>query len=290
MISSWSYAKNLSLYYATYVAVALAILCALYLLANSSVHIRPAPLVQYNTYECIANPDIDGDVFNLLAYSEVQAISYSDSLCEDAGISQRYHKVTSIWQHRDLDNLRVIFDKPFDLMTAKPELIERPEINLVDSYVPIAEYDSYDSYLISLTSMPQLNAEYLQGKSLALLDSPSSMSGHNAPRQAIKNAGIDEKILTIKYYNTHFDSYRALVEGEVDIVATGMVLPEGLLQQRKHHIFPIQQGLRSPRWYLHPSLIGSQVHCSVLDMLESKSSRSVLMFEKNLIALEVCKR
>lgn len=288
MISSWSYAKNLSLYYGIFVAVILVIVLAIYVSVNTSISIRPAPLIQYNTYECLAGSAENNPTFKMFVLSESQAVQYSNSLCNNSAIQQHYSKVQAIWQRRDIDILRVIFDQPFDLMIAKPELVERPEIDLYETYIPIAEYLDYTSRFISLESPPQLTEEYLREKKLGLLYNPTSISGHKVPRETIKNSGLNENDINIQYYNSHFDLYRALIDGEVNIIGTGLVLSSSQLGARTHYTLPIKGGLKSPRWYLHPSLSHTELHCQIFSILKTKSEESEIIFEQSLMPIETC--
>lgn len=289
MKPSWRQVTTIAKYYTRYAAAAAAVLGVVVAGALNSVSLRAVPAVQYNTYECAAGETLDAPEFRVLAYVEAQAVKHADALCEHPTIRRSYSRVHVMWRHRDLNEVRIIFDQQFDLLLTKPEFVERTDIDLIARYVPIAVYGDNTSRFISLQSQPKLTATHLSSRTLGLLDNPNSVSGHQVPRQAIRNAGIDERLLDIRYYETHGDLYAALIAGELDVIATGLALPDHHESEQPHFILPIQEGLKSPRWYLRPPLVDTPLHCHVVSILEEISANSDVIFEQGIEIVRDCR-
>jgi hypothetical protein len=266
--------REFAAYYARFAAVALLVLGGAVAGALNSVSLRPVPPVQYNTYECATGGHSSAAVFRILVFAESQAVQHADALCRDQAVQERYGRVHVMWRHRDLSEVRISFDQEFDLLLAKPELVERNDIDLVDHYVPIAVYSDNTSRFVSLESLPELSADYFRGRTLGMLDNPKSVSGHQVPRQALRNAGIDERQLDVRYYETHEDLFYALLDHELDVIATGLALPDSHHGSQPLLVLPIQGGLKSPRWYLRPSLVDTVLYCHIVSVLQAISASS----------------
>jgi hypothetical protein len=280
----WS---ELTAYYARYAAVAVVVLGAVVAGAINSVSLRHVPPVQYNTYECATGGHVSAAVFRVLAYAESQAVQHADALCRDPAVRGRYGRVHVIWRQRDLNEVRIFFDQEFDLLLAKPEWVELKDIDLVDHYIPIAMYGDNTSKFVALDYPPELSADYFHGRLLGMLDNAKSVSGHQVPRQALRNAGIGERQLDIRYYETHGDLLAALLEREVDVVATGLALPE---PREVFFVLPIQGGLKAPRWYLRPSLVDSPLYCHIAAVLTAVSASSGSTSARGLRMVRDCER
>jgi hypothetical protein len=280
--------REFAIYYSRFAVAAVLVLGGAVAWALNSVSLQPVPPVQYNTYECASGRNPSAAVFRVLVYAESQAIKHADALCRDAVVQERYGGVHTMWRHRDLSEVRISFDQQFDLLFAKPELVERKDIELVDHYVPIAVYADNTSRFVSLSSLPELSSAYFHGRKLGLLDNPNSVSGHQVPRRALRNVGIDERRLDVRYYETHEDLYSALLSGELDVIATGRALPESQHGGQPFLALPIQGGLKAARWYLRPSLVDTPLHCRIAGLLKEISDNSDTIVARGLKVARDC--
>lgn len=196
-----------------------------------------------------------------------------EALCDAPEVAALYSGVEMRAVHRDALDLRDLYDMGYEVVLAKPELIE--DITSVsDSYKLIARYPDYGSQFVSLRGMPELNREWWRGKILGLLDDPHSISAYQVPRAALRQWDL-EAVPEIVYFPTHSQLYSALVKGEVDVIAIATT------DYQAYGTFPLPQGLvladriPGPGWYLHTDLLLTSIHCALLDALtvESRSSR-----------------
>jgi hypothetical protein len=269
-------------------AAAIAVMGVVAYLTSTDSRLAPAPTVLYNTYLCTVPHKKKGESLQILAYGPGQAMRLVNALCRDPAVQSRYREVHATWRREHIDESKVVFDQQFDLLAAKPESIEREDLSIVNSYVPIARYADNTSRFVSLRSKPELTQQYFDGKRLGLIESPQSVSGHLLPRQRLRNAGIDASRMTLLYFGDHIQLYRALIEGDVDVIGSGIELPADSADRPRHFVLPLQTGLAGPRWYLHPRLLDTQLHCAISDALYAGAMSTPFGYERSMKVLRPC--
>jgi hypothetical protein len=271
-------------YYLIHALAVVAVSGAIAYLSLTDNRLTAAPTVRYNTYLCTV-PGEGGGSLRILAYMETQAVRLVDALCSDPVVRALYSEVHATWRRNNISDSQILFDQQFDLLAAKPEMIEREDVPIFDSYVPIARYADNTSRFVSIRSTPELTQAYFDEKRLGLVDSSQSISGHVVPRQRLHNAGIDESGFAILYFHGHAALYRALIQGEVDVIGSGIQLPAG---GPKHYVLPIQGGLPGPRWYLHPRHIDTPLHCRISSALRESAMAVPRTYENSIELLRPC--
>lgn len=277
-------------YYLCYVGALLVLSGLIAGLAGHGSRIKPVPPIRPNTYTCQVTGGVAGSSLQILTYSREQAIVLVDRLCQTDAVSLAYEEVFATWHRRKIDEYSLAFDQQFDLLATRPGPMELQASRIANAYVPLARYASNTSRFISLHDRPELSQKYFQSRRLGLIEAPDSLSGHIVPRLSLHNARIDESALAILYYDDHFDLYRALVDQEVDVIATGIQLPVDDHAAADHFTFPIQSGLAGPTWYLHPRLKDTSLHCLIARALTDLAKESTFAYERSLQVLRECDR
>lgn len=241
--------------------------------AQQATAINPLPQRLYNSYHCLT-PDSAGTQvrapLRILDFFHLSTRPLADSLCNNPVIAAYYSGVEIIWMHRDQVDLRKLIDQDYELLFAKPELLERIESTAGNSYIPIVHYADYTSQLISLNSHPQLSNEYFRGKTLGLIDDPNSLSGYQIPKNALKQHQIDESTFEIVHYKSHDQLHRALLLGDVDVIASFSSLEHSAATSSKRTL-NLQERLPGPHWYVLPELLDTAIHCQFEKLLRQYS-------------------
>ena len=224
----------------------------------------------YNSYRC----NTSGNHQLLEGHNELRILDtfilnsneLVDYLCVDDDIARRYSEVSVFWQHRDKIDLRELLNLEIDFFLAKPELLQRIELVEKSGYIAVASYPSYTSGFISVYDKPELVEAYFRDKRLGLIDDPSSLSGYQIPKAILHKEKIDDKLLNVVLYKSHDQLYEALFSGEVDVIAS-FVPDEKDPVYSKVKILPLQEQLLGPKWYLHPALLDTSIHCGIVEGL-----------------------
>lgn len=274
--------------------------------AQHSVTLKPLPVRAYNTYQCstlykgktsIENKAETQRTFRILDYFHVEAFSVADALCSSPQMGEKFDRVEISWVSRDRVDRRRLFEQYYQLVIAKPELLQRTRINGVSPYTAIANYADYSSQFIAFGKAPALNDDYFRGKKLGLLDDPNSLSGFQIPKSALKRAAIDESIFQVLVYKTHYELYRALFMKEVDLIASFKWSgPENILTEHMPKVanarplqsLPLEERIPGPRWFLHPGLVDSSIHCHVLNALGDFSRKAKAPYLKDIQVSRSC--
>lgn len=190
----------------------------------------------------------------------------ADDLCHrfssSTALTKNFSSVHTEWNLSALELEQSIFEQRFDLLEVRPE-----NIDIINAgYRKIAYYPSYEAYLISIHSMPELNAAYLTGKTIGLLQNINSRSGYRVPINLISKI-IDPKDLTIKRYGSHDELRKALENSEVDLI--GSFWGEKDIKERASwyalEIIKIPNGMS---WFLTERFFDNQeVRCEIINHL-----------------------
>lgn len=232
----------------------------------------------YDAYSCTTNSQRQLPAFHILDALYKGDAELADALCTLGPIAQRYSSIVVHRVHRDQLDLRSIYEQRYDLVLAKPELMQSTSGNIIADYQLIARYPNYGSQLVSLDGMPRLSLAYLANRTLGLLDDPNSVSSYQIPKAALRRKGIAEKALNIVYFKTHRQLYQALFDGEVDVVASilaeqdinsAVQLPPGL---------ELAAGLPGPAWYIRAELFHTELHCELATTLQRIASGSDITY------------
>lgn len=220
---------------------------------------------------------------------------YTDDLgemkawCESAQLARHYGSLEARSVHRDLLDLRELYESRYDLVLAKPELIDGGSLMGKEGirYELIAKYADYGSQLVSLQGTPELNEAWITGKTLGLLDDPNSVSSYQIPKAALRNSGL-EGVPEIIFFRSYRQLYKALFEGSVDVIpalvsdegpASSLKLPPGLI---------LEETIPAPGWYISVKLLGTPVHCDLLLGLRELAADARVDYFRNLRVVRDC--
>ncbi|NND67306.1 MAG: hypothetical protein HKN19_06955 [Halioglobus sp.] len=254
-----------------------------------SFGLRPLPLQDYSVRRCDMAESRSGKVLRLLDVVYLEGSVLSHAWCESAGFAAHFGALEWRSVHRDHFNLRDLHESRYDLVLAKPELMEGGGV-VAGAGVPyrmIAQYQAYGSQLVALSGKPELTREWLAGRRLGLLDDPNSVSAYQVPVSALRERGLMDAA-DIVYFRSYREMYRALFAGRVDAIASilsdegpesELQLPDGLV---------LAQNLPGPAWFAPDSLIEGAAYCTVLEGILRFGEQTAVNFFRNIQVKEPC--
>lgn len=257
-------------------------------LVASSFELRPLPLKDYSVRRCDM-AESNGQVLRLLDVVYLEGSVPFAPWCESAAFAEHFGALEWRSVHRDHFNLRELHESRYDLVLAKPELVESGGA-VAGAGVPyrmIAQYRAYGSQLVALSGKPELTREWLAGRRIGLLDDPNSVSAYQVPISALRERGLMDAA-DIIYYRSYREMYRALFARRVDAIASirsdegpesELQLPDGLV---------LAQDLPGPAWFAPDALINSAAYCTVLEGLKRFGEETQVDFFRNLQVKEPC--
>ncbi|HEY6131587.1 MAG TPA: hypothetical protein VIV27_06180, partial [Halioglobus sp.] len=211
-----------------------------------------------------------------------------DVWCQSPGLARHYGALELRSVHRDHLDLRELYEARYDLVLAKPELMQdgRAGQEGIDFEV-IARYPDYGSQLVSLHGIPELTVAWLQGKVLGLLDDPNSVSAYQIPKAALLRAGVQDAP-KIEYFRTYRQLYGALFEGRVDIVPALLSSegPDSVLQLPPGLV--LEDAIPGPAWYMRRELLQQPVHCDLQAAVAALAEQSGLDYFRRLTIVRPC--
>jgi hypothetical protein len=278
-----------------YGAVFLAVLALCGILATVHSELRPLVVRDYNTRHCdfMGDSRAPGAARPVLRVLDAIYIEDLDTVlnawCHAPELARHYGSLELRSVHRDRLDLRELYESRYDLVLAKPELMNsgsRAGQEAID-YEPIARFPEYGSQLVSLHGVPELTATWMQGKVLGLLDDPNSVSAYQIPRAALQRAGLKDE-LQIKYFRTYQQLYGALFKGEIDIVPALLSSegPDSILQLPPGLV--LGDAIPGPAWYLRRDLLQQPVHCDLQTAVADLAGHSKLDFFRRLTIVSPC--
>jgi hypothetical protein len=256
-----------------YVAAFLLVLLLCWVAALRGFEIKPLVVKDYSVNRCELGSLPGAPVLRILDVVYMGALGVMDTWCQSDDLAKYYESLEARSVHRDHFDRRALFESRYDLVLAKPELID--SANQIGKrgigYEMIAQYPDYGSQLVSLQGKPQLTKEWLRGKRLGLRDDPNSVSAYQIPMSVLRESQLlDEP--DIVYFRSYREMIHALRGGKVDVIATilstegpgsQLQLPEGLV---------LAENIPGPGWFAHSELLNSPAYCAVLDALQQFST------------------
>jgi hypothetical protein len=277
-------------YYLLYVAAFGVALALAWYVARYGFDVRVPEARDYSVRRCdiVTNPG--GPMLRVLdaVYMEdVEAVL--NTWCHSPEIASHFGALELRSVHRDHLDLRELFEARYALVLAKPELMDSGGRARKDglSYELFAHYPEYGSQLVSLQGVPELSADWLRGKTLGLLDDPNSVSAYQIPRAALQNSDLED-VPKIVYFRSYRQLYKALFEGQVDMIPallseegpdSALRLPKGLV---------LEQTLPGPAWYIHRDLLQGDERCLLQRALEELALHASVNYFRDLRIVRPC--
>ena len=180
-------------------------------------------------------------------------------------------------------------DNKFDLLLMKPDILKR--LNLQDIYyAPLADYASYDVFLIAKNTQPSLEDSYFKGKRLGLLARPVSESGHKLPKKVIMKKVSKESLPKfIAKYSSHNQLRVALANDEIDLIGS-------YWSKNNRKKYPTWRTLKIARvakgstWFLDGhDKITKNIECAIAKSLKKLAKQNKNKYWKNISIMAECK-
>jgi hypothetical protein len=243
----------------------------------------------YSTRQCNLSANPGGPALRILDAIYMEDLVPVNTWCQIPDLARLYGSVELRSVHRDHLDLRELYESRYDLVLAKPELIDNSRRSGNDGidYELIAQYPDYGSQLVSLQGTPELNATWMSGKTLGLIDDPNSVSAYQIPMAALRRSGLADQ-LKILYFRSYRQLYQALFERRVDVIPallsdespdSALQLPPGLV---------LEETIAGPAWYLHRELLQGPAHCDLVTALEQLANNSPVTYFRDMIVVRPC--
>jgi len=277
-------------YYLLYVAAFALVAALAWLAAMHGFALKPLAVRDYSVRRCELPGNPGGPVLRVLDAVYMEAVeTVLDTWCHDPQLARHFGALELRSVHRDNLDLRELFESRYHLVLAKPELIESGGRSRKEGigYALFAQYPEYGSQLVSLRGVPELTAQWMRGRTLGLLDDPNSVSAYQIPRTALQKSGL-EGVPTIVYFRSYRQLYKALFEGEVDVIPallsregpdSALRLPPGLV---------LEQTLPGPAWYIRRELAQGDERCLLQRALEELALHASVSYFRELRVVEPC--
>jgi hypothetical protein len=277
-------------YYSLYVVAFAVVLALAWFSATQGFDLRVLEARDYSVRRCEIPTNPNGPVLRVLDAVYMEDVeSVLETWCHAPEIARHFGALELRSVHRDHLDLRDLFESRYALVLAKPELMESGGRARKEGigYELFAKYPEYGSQLVSLQGVPQLTAQWMQGKTLGLLDDPNSVSAYQIPRAALHSSGL-ENVPEIVYFRSYRQLYKALFEREVDMIPallseegpdSALRLPKGLV---------LEQTLPGPAWYIHRDLLQGEDRCLLQRALQELALHASVNYFRDLHFVRPC--
>ena len=189
------------------------------------------------------------DEFKVFLHDTGTVEKVLDIFCNDQIIAKQYSKVSVFWGGGDASVINMVGTGNVDLVLTKPSIIEAISANKTHGYLPVAGYQNYKAYLIGFKERPTLTKQYLWDKSIALVNYPTSRSGHILPKQLFASLGMSLDRMNIVYTNSHMQSRALLISGEVDLISSYWS-EEDNVNLSTNYKTPLANDVGATQWFL----------------------------------------
>ncbi|XKF03778.1 hypothetical protein LG313_17550 (plasmid) [Pseudoalteromonas mariniglutinosa] len=212
----------------------------------------------------------------LIIYAPSQQVvgSLLNALCHDPVVAKQYGKVLGFWGYRTADSIEFIGKGIADLTLAKHNIMSAFKVASTYNYQPVVGFPNYKAYFISAREKPRISKQYFLGKRIALLDYPTSRSGHILPKQTFKDLGLSLANLKITYASSHRELRELLANGEVDLIASFWQEHDAQLFS-KNYITQISDNIIGTRWYLKMEHENTDLVCAIQTHLMTLSKQQI---------------
>lgn len=276
--------------YPLYAAAFVAVLVLCGVIALSQGDLRPLPVRDYNARHCdfLSNPG--GPTLRVLDAIYMEDLdAVLGAWCQSPGLARHYGALELRSVHRDHLDLRELYESRYDLLLAKPELMNRSSQTGQEGidFEVMARYPDYGSQLVSHHGIPELTAAWMQGKVLGLLDDPNSVSAYQIPKAVLARAGLQDAP-KIEYFRTYRQLYGAFFEKRIDIVPALLSSegPDSILQLPPGLV--LDDAIPGPAWYIRRELLQQPVHCDLQAAVAALAQQSGLDYFRRLTIVRPC--
>ena len=227
--------------------------------------------------------------FVLFLHNAQIAIQLMELYCRDPIIAKQFAKITAHWGGGDASSISYVGKGIASLVLAKENIMDAIHATETHGYQKIANYSSYKAFLIGNTEKPILSKEYLLDKKIALLEYPTSRSGHIIPKRTFANLGLSLDRLDIVYTSSHRTSRDLLASGEVDLISSYWSV-EDQNSFSEDYKQELQNDISGSSWYLKMDKNNTVLLCKSMELLSglAQSDQSNYYSNLNLQGNEQC--
>jgi ABC-type phosphate/phosphonate transport system substrate-binding protein len=237
---------------------------------------------------CLTESTTNNDNFIAYVTDQYVAALVLDMLCFNTVVNRQFGKVEVRWSQRDQDIIQYIGKGIAHLALVKENMMNAFATQQTHGYQVLGVYQNYSAYLISLKEKPLNDKQYLWGKTLGLLDHPSSRSGHIIPKKMLKDLGLlSDQGIQITYANTHKELRSLLASGKVDVISSFWQEEDKLIFS-KNYITRLQDNVSGSKWYLKMDTHNTDLACSIQGMLLQLSAQMDSEYYHQITISEQC--
>lgn len=224
------------------------------------------------------------DQFYIFSGGQTAATLLNEVACKNEVINKQFGQVYSFWHVNDLHTLQIIGKGQANLALVKENIMTALRSEETHGYTKIASYPEYQAYFIARQEKPRLNKAYFLDKRIALLNYPTSRSGHIIPIQKLNDLGLTLDKLDIVYARSHSELRNLLHAGDVDIIASYWQKEDEQLFSDNYKV-AISSPVSGSSWYLKLNNDNDDLLCASQIMLKYLSNQQNQKYYQNLTLL-----
>ncbi|MGI2259173.1 PhnD/SsuA/transferrin family substrate-binding protein [Shewanella sp. GXUN23E] len=211
---------------------------------------------------CSVADALNHDAFVVYIPDEQLADVLLTKLCSNTVIAKQFGAVEVVWGYKVSDALEFLGKGLADLVLTNDNIMQALMGEPTHNYHAILQYPAYSAYLIANKEKPRLEKAYFIDKSLGLLSSPTSRSGHILPKRLLNSLGLNLDTLDIRYASSHAELRTLLASGDVDIISTFWEEQDNQRFSR-NYTTRIREEISGGRWYIKLSQQNTDLVCSL---------------------------
>ncbi|MBU2883874.1 PhnD/SsuA/transferrin family substrate-binding protein [Psychrosphaera sp. B3R10] len=239
------------------------------------------PNLIVETKKCLTSSTHNKEQFFIFSGGKEAASMLNDVACNNKVINKQFGSVKSFWHINDSHTLQIIGKGIADLALVKENIMSALKSEETHGYTKIASYPKYQAYLIARKERPVLTKNYFLDKRIALLNYPTSRSGHIIPVQIFTELGLSLEKLDIVYARSHKEMRTLLYSGDVDIISSYWQAEDEALFSTNYRI-PISSPVSGSSWYIKLTNRNDDLLCASQSMLLQLSTGQSQNYYKSL--------
>lgn len=211
------------------------------------------------------------DEFKIFLHDTPTVDKVLSVFCNDDIIAKQYSKVSVFWGGGDSSIIQMVGTGTVNLILTKPSIVQALSAHKTHGYQAIAGYQNYKAFLIGFKEQPELTKQYLWDKSIALVNYPTSRSGHILPKQLFSSLGLSLDRMNIVYTNSHEQSRALLINGEVDLISSYWSQEDKVNLSEKYKT-SLPNEVDATQWFLKLDKNNTVLKCQTQQLLSALSA------------------
>lgn len=271
----------------SFAAVVVLVLLVTGVLSEPSVVGGSSSSVGYNVRTCVADGPEVRSPLRIYVLNHDDAERFLVALCGHPELKRRHDGIEVVWQH-ELAERYLALQGQFHVIAASPAVIESSPLGTA-ALEPIAAYPDYEVIWLGRFPDQGLIPDALGTMRIGLRASPLSVSGRVVPEAQLRSLGADPRSLDIRLYRRHSELRNALLNGDVDLIATfwDEFSEDSELSHFDRQFLDRAKGIH---WYIDRSLVGSPIHCLVEEVIRDRAKGQDSPYFARLELIRPCTR